>query len=490
MNPTASRVGWLAVAWLMAVVDSFVTGAEPRSRDERLVVFVRPVGSTVAAAFEREQLPGISEIAENLGLGFRVVDVAAGAPAEVGLTPLIMYQNERGRSFYYGRLTTLDRIVNFVRTSRVVAQGDAALVREDIPVLQRGRVRVGAPIKISSVTGKPPKGYDDNAMRREATKAIAKGLSQFKLHPSAAFGRSDRLFYMDFYPWVSDDGTLFLSTALYSQFHCKEPIYRSPGEAVSGPWEDRGKLFQRAAGMLENAALKAMDDPTNGDGFDAVPSDLTTVSWESLGLGLIARGAEAGKDPDATGPPLPLHWTMAPPQPADPPLIAFRFPAPLDGYSGEVKRADGFIDLASPNSLKGASALFSADPTSITMGERDLDHALQGATYLHSASFPSSRFTLETLGGESLNLAYGRQSHLVMTGVFEMKGVRVPLTAQGTFEPIVADDGAPRLTLMAGFSLDLRPFNIPGPDGPEPASHTLQFDVAFTFQPKPYRLRQ
>ena len=485
MNIAARRTRWRVIAAIFGVIAGPGISAEPRSREERFVVFVRPSGSAVASTFDGEQRPKIIELASKLGLTPSVVDVSAGAPLEVGFTPLIMYQNDRGRSFYYGRLTTLDRVVNFVRTSRAVPQGEASLVREDIPALQRGRVRVGAPIKISSVTGTPPTGYDDNAMRLEATKAIAKGLDQFKLHPSAAFGRSDRLFYMDFYPWVSDDGTLFLATALYSQFHCKEPIFRSPGEAVSGPWRDRSKLFQRAAELLEAAALRAMGDPTNGDGFDAIPSDLPVVSWESLGLGLTTRGAEPGADAATAGPPLPVSWTVAPPQPVDPPLITFRFPAPLDGYSGEVKKAGGFIDFASPGSLRSASARFSADPTSVTMGERDLDHALQGATYLDSASFTSSHFTLESVSGDSLDLTYGQQSHVLMTGVFEMKGVRVPLTARGTFEPIVGDDGAPRLTLLAGFSLDLKPFKIPGPDGPEPANHTLQFDVAFTFQPKP-----
>ena len=50
--------------------------------------------------------------------------------------------------------------------------------------------------------------------------------------------RADRGFYMDFYPWLSKDGTLFLTVAVFSQFYCHAPVFQ---EKIIGPWKDHQK---------------------------------------------------------------------------------------------------------------------------------------------------------------------------------------------------------------------------------------------------------
>ena len=51
-------------------------------------------------------------------------------------------------------------------------------------------------------------------------------------------------------------------------------------------------------------------------------------------------------------------------------------------------------------------------------------------------------------------------------------------------EPILGEDGKPRLLIHGTFKIDLRTFNIEGADGPAPARHTLLFDLNFILQEK------
>ena len=64
-----------------------------------------------------------------------------------------------------------------------------------------------------------------------------------------------------------------------------------------------------------------------------------------------------------------------------------------------------------------------------------------------------------------------------------MKGVSIPLTVRAEFEPIVAAGGAPRLLLRAAFQIDIKDFNLVGPDGPVDVKNTLLFDVNLTLKP-------
>ena len=124
---------------------------------EQLIVFLQPGKSIVDRTFQSDQLPAIRQVADAMGVSVHIVPIDRGAPLEVALTPLLVYQNHRGRSIYQGRTTTPDRVRNFIRTSRYVPQGDAPNRREQIPVWDLGRERVWAPLKVAAVTGTPPR---------------------------------------------------------------------------------------------------------------------------------------------------------------------------------------------------------------------------------------------------------------------------------------------------------------------------------------------
>lgn len=452
---------------------------------EQLIVFVQPGKSTVDDIFRAAQLPAIQQVADAMGVEVHIFPVDGGAPPEVALTPLLVYQNHRGRSIYQGRTTTPDRVRNFIRTSRYVPQGAEPLRREQIPIWTIGRANIWAPLKVASVTGTSPPDYDDDAFRKEALEAIASGFNHFIRRHEAILGRADRGFYMDFYPWRAADGTLFLSLALYSQFHCKEPIFESKATPLTGPWEKRGELFKQAAALLEAQVANHIQQPKSGDAFDAVAADAVVLGWDKIGYPLPPAPPRRKADAAAAAR-LTHDWVLADPDAEAPPLIQFRFAAPLDNYAGEVKSGRGKLILPPSLVVEGAEGDLEIDTRSaITMGDPVLDEAIQGSMLLGARNHPRASFTIDAISGDGQPIAYGRLSPAQITGALMLKGKQMPLAAPAEFEPVIGADGRPRLIVRTAFRIDLREFDIEGADGPAPARHTLLFDVNLQFAPRP-----
>lgn len=454
---------------------------------EQLMVFVQPGVSAVDRVFRNSQLPEVRATAEAMGVPVHVVDARKGAPHEVAITPLIVFQNHRGRSIYQGRTTTPGRIRNFIRTSRFIPQEAAPNRRERIPVWHNGRARIWAPLKVASVTGTPPAGYRHEAFLAEALASIVRGFEHFRLQDAAELGRADRGFYMDFYPWLSPDGTLFLSMALYSQFHCKAPIFERKKDPLVGPWRERDTLFQQAAALMEAAVVRQLRRPETGDAFDPLSSTLPRLSWEQIGFPLPQAPSSASLDipPDVA---LSQNWMLEKPGPEDPPMMQFRFAAPLDHYAGEVKEGRGEFSLPQDLALDGTTGFVEIDTRSaITMGEPVLDEAIRGSALLGAKAFPQSRFVVEAIRSDGRPLSYGRLTPAEVSGIFTLKGKSVPIAVASEFEPVIGEDGTPRLLVRTAFGLDLRTFDIEGADGPEPAKHTVLIDVNLKMKSRPGR---
>jgi polyisoprenoid-binding protein YceI len=450
--------------------------ARPAPEAEQLIVFIQPDVSPVAKSFRQRRLPQIRKLAQTLSVDLHVVDASKGSPSTVGITPLMVYQNHRGRSIYQGRTTTPERIRNFIRTSRFVPQGKEPNRRENISIWEMGRSRVWAPLKVAPVSGTRPQDYDHEVFVTEALENIKKGFKNFRIQKTADLGRADRGFYMDFNPWLSGDGTLYLSLVLFSQFDCKAPVFQ---KKMIGPWQDHHNLFQQAAAVMEDTVARIIQEPESGDSFDPVGKNTPQTNWESIGFPL----PQAPKEKTATSSvsaAIPQNWILTKPGPDDPPMIQFRFPAPLDNYAGEVKSAKGEFSLSKNLKLDSAAGFIEIDTrTAITMGDPVLDEAIQGSMLLYTKNFPGAGFVVENITGDGLPLAYGRLSPAAVTGIFTLKGKKIPLSSRMEFEPVLGEDGKPRLLIRGAFKIDLRVFNIEGADGPAPARHILLFDLNF-----------
>lgn len=449
---------------------------------EQLLVFVQSGASPVDTHFQESILPGVRALAEKRGIDVHVLEAKEGAPKEVTITPLLVYQNHRGRSIYQGRTTTLDRVETFLRTSKFVPQGDEKLPRENVPVWSNGRQTIAAPIKITDLAGEKPWLFSQESFVTDAREALANGFERFAFKEKVALGRGARSFYMDFYPYRGDDGKFFLSLALFSQFHCKEPVFATGDTPLSGTWSDRSAVWAEAAKVFEREIAKVIATAESGDAFDIVGRDVPVTSWEELGYPLPPK-PERSTDIDPASIVLTDTWTLKPTGTDDPPAVQFRFPAPLDNYTGVVGKVTGSFEFGTGQAFSGAKGKVIADPSTVVMGDADLDDALQGSIFLHTKRFPASSFTIKQMTTTDPKIEFGRLVTGTVHGTFTLKDTSIDLSAPFEAEAVLGDDGTPQLLMRSRFTIDLQQFDIEEADGPAPARHTLVFDTHFAFTP-------
>ncbi|BAM04024.1 YceI family protein [Phycisphaera mikurensis] len=446
---------------------------------ERLLVFVRSGASPLQAAFREDHLPKIRSLAGDLGVPVELIDLAetGEAPAEVKITPLLVFQDWRGRSVYQGRYATPDRITNFLRTARAMPQGDAPLVREALPVQAAGRATIAVPLKITPLSGP---GAGRVAAPPDA-RAFVAAVEGFALADRVELGRADRLWYANFYPYAGERGYA-VSAELYSQFHCHEPVwtnFESPARS-----DGLGAAFASAARALTEELREQLAASPRGDGFDAVPAGFPVAAWDAMGLGLPERPAGTPAA-DAAGVELATAWEVVV-DPAAGPAVTFAFPAPLDGYAGEAAGVSGALALDSVDDLAGMTGRIAADPASVTMGEDDLDAWIHGGV-LEVDEHPESSFVIESVDApDGSGIAFGRPTPLTLHGTFTMKGIQLPLAVPVQLEAFVAEDGRPRLRMDGAWTLPIaEPFRIDGPPGDEEAASKLRFACRLVFAPAP-----
>lgn len=444
---------------------------------EKLIVFLQQQ-SPLDDAFRSEQLPAVTALARELGVELEVLDASAGAPQDVTITPLIAFQNHRGRAIYQGRFDAIDRVRHFVFTARHVAQGRAPLQRDDVAVWESGRARVAASIKVTPLTGAVPEDHDAATFAADARRAITEGLKRFAPVATASLRRGDRTFYFDCYPYRGNDGTLHLSLAIFSQFHCEKPIFRGKAP-ITGPWGEQNRVFAGAGAALEVGLFGELSKTSVGDAFHPIPDGVPNRTWRQLGQ-ILPAPPERGTSNVASGP-LPTRWVV---EPSRRPGVLYHFLAPLDYYTGTATKLTGELDLVD-GGLVGAAGWVAVDTRSIRTGDDDLDDSLGGDDMLASEKHPLSRFDLKKVETEARSLVYGEPRPANLHGAFALRGITIPLDARVTIEPVLEADGTPRLLVRGAFRLRLEePFGILGPDGPSPAKDTVIVTLDFAMKPR------
>ncbi|MGB0715323.1 MAG: YceI family protein [Phycisphaerae bacterium] len=475
-NYVAAMIG---VCWILPGV--VVSGDAP----EELIAFVQRDAGPVSASFEAESMPRIQAIATAQGVPVRIVDVGKGAPADLKITPVLMYQNHKGRSYFQGRFKAYKRFENFLRVARRVPQDSKPLSREKINVWKNDNILITAHIKVAPMSGTQPKGYDEARFQRDMRAVIQQALQRFAEVRNVSLTRMDREFYMDFYPWGAEDGTIYLSTKLFSQFHCKKPVFVSPGDEIAGPWSKRDSLFRKAAKTLEQAVVDHFGDTKWGDGFEVVGGDVPRLDWKALGLALPAKprltnGQQSG-DSSLT---MKDRWSFSRTSgnvAARGGYFLFQFPAPYDSYSGRVKEVWGELAIDKGESWNTSTIQFSAAPSTVTMGDVDLDHMIH-EEWLTTSKYPEATFVADSIVPDeaSAKLSLGELTLVTMKGRFSMIGVSVPVIVRAQLEPVINDKGGIALAFRGGFDLPLAPFKLEGPDEEDPAGNTLVFTFDLT----------
>ncbi|MEM1209679.1 MAG: YceI family protein [Planctomycetota bacterium] len=495
----------VCLAWLSIGA----ANAESERPAETLAIFVQP-GSDVHAGFDADVMPEVRAVADELGVEVVTIDASeAGAPDGLALTPSMVYVNHRGRFPYLGRFTTVDRLRNHVRTARF--GGGAEDVRtsmDGVPRRTIGKAVVGTPIKVTPWVGPGVDAVKASERGRVDGLPSAADLSQVDDSPIAAMHISpitmyrngiyealgkpprdgkgepmDRLFYADFYPYLAEDGTLYVSTALFSQFHCHEPVYVSP-EPASGNWAQAEQVFAEAAADLAAEVDRQLANPELGDGFDAIAVDAATPTWDELGLTLPPK--PEGPDIDVADLEIVREWTVDQEAVNRRPVVQFRFPEPIVGYAGEAQQLTGGVTLGEGLTLADASGEFVVPVKSVTMGEPDLDSYIHSGM-LNASTHPNASFVFDNIEvPDGATPAFGQVIPGKLVGTFSMKNKAIPLAVPVSIEAFAGEDGRPRLAFVGTWVLG--PLNSEfgiddAPPGPEESATRLTFDCYIVLEP-------
>lgn len=484
MKPNSQYPFHLITTFLAAAafVQPFAAFSQNDPAYEGLVVFAPQGDSPAMSGFRSETLSQLPQLASELGTTLKIIEAVEALPEEVTSLPAFVFQNGRGRSIFQGRNTDLGKIKHFVMTSRSIPQGAEKLTYQNAFLETEGRTQLVGNTKITPFTGAEYSAEELDSFQKQARAGIATGLSSMRLTSTVALNRTDRVFYLDFYPYVAEDGSVYISTALFSLFNCHVPVADYRSNPTVGTVDDLAGAFEEAAARLYEDIRTVQNSSTIGDGFEPVPASTALSSWNDLGLALPENpGGTVDLASLNQGVPAGV-WGLD--SSADQ-LIQFGFPAPLDRYQGVVKPGEATLDTT--NGLGSATGSISVATKEISMGEKDLDFHVHYSV-IGISKFGKSTFTLNSLGTDK-SLKYGESLQTQATGTLNLVGVDLPVTVLVELTPILvgpADDLAAntRLLATASWSMPLsEPFGIEGPDGPAPANDTLNFFTSLTLKP-------
>lgn len=447
-----------------------------------LIVFVSNNGSEVDQSFQSNTLPKIKQFAADNDITFKVKDAHEGVPEGISTLPAIVYQNHLGRSVYVGRFNQEDKVINFVRTAKRIPQTKEELKLSLVQrgwLLQDAKSHIELKTKITGLAGTTPKKFDALEFSMESEIEVVNAMDKFKEEEEFEVAPTDRKFYANFYPYRAADGMFYVTTELYSQFHCHEPVYTTLDKPFKGTWKKKEEVFAKAAKDIQAQIQFHADNPENGDGFDPVTTEMPTKSWEELSCGLPAP--PEGIENFSVEIELPNKWKVKGAVSKLDPMAAFTFPPPIDSYNGEVRSLTGTLTLDESKTLKEASGKFEVDLNSLTMGDPDLDESVK--SMIGVETYPMATFAFEEMQPvENKELEFGEMQTAVASGKFTFKGKTIEKTVNAQITPILDDEGNPILQVSVSFSMSLNPFNIDGPDGPEPQRNTVKFMLHFLME--------
>ncbi|MEM7108379.1 MAG: YceI family protein [Bacteroidota bacterium] len=452
------------------VVIAFLWASTISARGQ-IVVFVDEA-KKLDQKFMADYYEALVEIAETLEIEIVKFDVKDGAPKEITITPQIVFQNQFGRSFYVGRYAELSRFNVFLRTVARNPQTDKSNLKAEILSYRNGRSTTALPVKITEITG----GFsgDPKEFQRKAMAAFYSGFEQFELEEQLDFGRTNRLFYLDVHPFVSEKGKLYLSYEIYSQFNCVVPVFSQLSQPFVAEFTDYENAFRQLAKIFEDEVFRISRTSTVGDGFTPVSETAAVTTWESLGLALKeGEGYMQTNRMEVTD--IGDRWRVMGAIDKITPVVQFNFYAPLDNYAGEVSQLTG--TLRWENEL--LSGRFFVDTEDVTMGEETYDKNVH-KKYIKVKRFPEASFVFE-------NFKWGRKDMLapdagpqLISGTFSFMGKTREIEAATQIVPVTEKDNTIRLLVTSEFDLNIYEHSkVNGPDGPKAARENMHFKLNF-----------
>ena len=206
---------------LIFLIFSLSTNAQQKI-DEELLIFIN---KKTDSEFTQSDIRKLEVEMYNNKITTKIIDInEVGAPKDIGYTPYIMYRNYLGNKLYKGRHTSHKRILNFIRTVRRLDQASIDYKEKNIMVWKQERANLMFKLKITSPQGHLPNNFDQKQFDIEVIKGLKQGFKGVQYTKSHRVSNSDDIFYCNFYPYISEDGKLFVSTEIFSHYDCINPV--------------------------------------------------------------------------------------------------------------------------------------------------------------------------------------------------------------------------------------------------------------------------
>jgi hypothetical protein len=457
---------------------SFSTIAQ-QNIDEELIIFVQ---KTTDSPFTLDNIKMLEAYMLERNITTKIIDIdKTGAPKEVGYTPFIVYRNHIGRKVFKGRYTSHKRLLNFIRTVRRLPLEEVDYKEENAFIWKHERSNLVIKLKITEPKGTLPQGFTSNKFYIEYLKGLKEGFAPANYKKTSSVNNSDELIYCSFYPYLAEDGKVYVSSEIHSHYDCHSPIYQQFDAPAIGA--SISEAFNLAAKNALTEIQRQVLESTLGDAMNYT-KNTNIITWEALKLKAL-KAPEKSTQANFADIKFPKEWVIAGPVDESTPILAFNFPPPLRHYGGELKSATGNITLRKMQNLEAVIGEFVVDVASIDMGEDELTQAVT-ESMLYVDKYPTATLTFKKIIGDDLKLSLGSITTAIVEADLKMLDKTAPIVATTDFEPFLDENGALRLHIYAQFSVnDLKgSYTVAGPDGPAEAKNKMLFRVSLLMKGK------
>ncbi len=437
----------------------------------QLIVFTNSE-KEVDKSFIENYLDQIKSISIDYSLELIEIDIKNGAPADITITPQIVFQNHKGRSYYTGRYSELSRLKIFIRTTAQNPQVFQPNLKKNILTYQNGRSSVILPLKITKVSG--PFDLDKTDFDTTVKEMIQSSFTQFNVKQEFKFKRTNRAFYVDVHPYVDDDAKLFLSYEVYSQFNCANPVISMLQKPLIYDLSKKKEAFNKLANIIEKEIFNLISNDEKGDGFSIIENSVPVQDWNTT-LPETSFSEYKSSYKNVFEGIMPSKWSVEGPVDKVIPLIQFNFFTPLDSYAGEVITLRGTL-IWEDDEISGG---FMVNTNDVDMGEESYNKNVH-RKYIKVRKFPSAEFLFQEFKLSKESWKNNQDSTLAISGLFSFMGKEMPVTAYTNISPYLCSDGSLKLIIQSFFNINIyEKFGVKGPDGPKEAKENMHFQLYF-----------
>lgn len=446
---------------LVASEDAFVF-------QERLAFLFQPGQANQHSKLIRD----MRKYARKRGMTFEAIE-SDQLPLEITATPALVYQNERGRTIYPGKHMDAEAMKLFVDGNRIALRSVELDFRRSIAYASTGRANTVLVLKLTPWSGAIDASIPDSATWNQSVLEAIADETIFDQYGDVQLTPTDRRYYLDVHAHRSEEGNLFLTYAVFSQFNCHVPIFTNFGEPI-GDLESLMQDFDaRIRAYVAAPDLGFSPKPVGSKEADSWselgwPDNFDTDGEQANSTDLSSRPgrawvAAAGKlSPRASVPDLPM--------------VQFNFPPPIDRYAGTIETLNGNIEWAPDG--RSFDGTFEVDVRQLSMGNDALDEyvikdALKAKKY-RTATFQFSNVALPA------DWKTGQTYELDIPAKMELLGIEIPMPTQATLKATYDEAGNPTMEVSTLMELNIdQPFELIGPDGPDDIKNLVRIRTQF-----------